>query len=100
MSTRSKYPCSHFTKIKLSWPHLLRSDDRSDSARFKPDVRRWGRCCSCHVLVCQPADPPAGDALPTAKHFLKLAPDRTKQPVRPHRCWTQFISATWLMHAC
>src|SRR6266550_819594 len=34
--------------------------------------------------------------LPPAEHFLKLTPDRTEQPVGPHRRVPQFFAATGL----
>src|SRR5208282_1433574 len=97
---------SYFTKVKLSWPRLLRAVERPDFGWVQPTGGRSGLRGSCRAQIGQPFQiptdafelqfqpvgfvphiphpPVARRPLPPAKHFFNLAPDRTEQPVDPH----------------
>src|SRR5208282_3682017 len=109
---------SHFTKIKLCWPHPLGVVAHPGFGRFQSFGLRFWRGFSCRTQIGQPFEvptdtfelqfqpvgfashiphPPVTCApLPPSKHFLNLAPNRTEQPVRPHSGWPQLLPTAGL----
>ncbi len=108
----------HFTKVKLCWPCRLEAIQHSDFGRFQPTGGRFWGFDSCRTQIGQSfqvptnafelqfqpvgfaphiAHPPITCApLPPSKNGFNFTPDRTEQPVCPHRRRTQLLSAAGL----
>jgi hypothetical protein len=102
---------AHFPKLKLPQPRPLRAFRRSGFDPFQPADRRFVGPGSCRTQIGQSFQVPtdafelqfqpvgrlayiahpsiAGAPFPPGKDRFNFTPDRTEQPVRPHR-WLSF----------
>jgi hypothetical protein len=58
----------YFSKLKLTWPRLLKVVDRSGFDQFQPIGRRFWRGLSCHAQIGQPFQ------IPTPPFELQFQP--------------------------
>src|SRR5271163_3915051 len=103
----------HFTKLKLCWPRSWRAVPRSGFDRFQQTGGCFVSSDSCRAQIDEPFEVPTdafelqfqpvgrlahiphppitGAPLPPGKYRFNLTPDRTEQPVRPHRRRAQLL---------